>query len=447
MNNDLNNMAKRYKDEMMRLYHQSGASGKKQQSSGIMGMGSGMSGNAVNAQMSKSATDRMAVQAQDYAQANGCQTAMTGTAANMQRNAAGTPAANVPGASFYNSSGMNGDMSGQNVSNGNMNGSGNMNGNMDNIDGNMQVSGCSGGSVTVPINVPVECECRFPTAESIIDSINSGNALVEPLGGQGNMNRPALYNSNAAANGMNTMNTMNTMSDTANMANMTNMTRSAQTMPAADPVSVQSLSAQNMNAQNLSAQTLSNDLGSILSSFIINAFPTNVDYAANDQNENTREVLPDFALPADLPADAEGEIPQTRHFSPSVGWITITGDNSWGFFQAEVFDANGDPIQGALVIVRKLVNNSERLTRLLFTNRNGFTPTIALPAPLAINTGWNSTTPFSTYEITVRAQGYYTMRNIQIPMYAGSKIRQPIEMTRIYQNNRPIQPRSDDAVG
>ncbi|MDE6593727.1 MAG: carboxypeptidase-like regulatory domain-containing protein [Oscillospiraceae bacterium] len=421
MNNDLNNMAKRYKDEMMRLYHQSGASGKKQQSSGIMGMGSGMSGNAVNAQMSKSATDRMAVQAQDYAAANGGQ-----TASNMQRNAAGTPVPNVPGASFYNSSGMDQNMSAQNGSNGNM----------DNIDSNMQVTGCSGGSVTVPINVPVECECRFPTAESIIDSINSGNALVDPLAGQSNMNRPALYNSNAAANGMNTM---NTMTDTANMANMT---RSAQTMSAADPVSVQSLSAQNMNAQSLS-----NDLGSILSSFIINAFPTNVDYTANDQNENTREVLPDFALPADLPAEAEGEVPQTRHFSPSVGWITITGDNSWGFFQAEVFDANGDPIQGALVIVRKLVNNSERLTRLLFTNRNGFTPTIALPAPLSVNTGWNSTTPFSTYEITVRAQGYYTMRNIQIAMYAGSKIRQPIEMTRIYQNNRPIQPRSNDSVG
>ncbi len=422
MNNDLNNMAKRYKDEMMRLYHQSGASGKKQQSSGIMGMGSGMSGNAVNAQMSKSATDRMAVQAQDYAQANG-------TAANMQRNAAGTPVANVPGASFYNSSGMNGDMSGQNASNGNMG----------NIDSNMQVTGCSGGSVTVPINVPVECECRFPTAESIIDSINSGNALVEPLEGQNNMNRPALYNSNAAANGMNTV---NTMSDTANMTNMANMTRSAQSMSAADPVSAQSI-----NAQNLSAQDLSNDIGSILSSFIINAFPTNVDYTANDQNESAREILPDFALPADLPADAEGEVPQTRHFSPSVGWITITGDNSWGFFQAEVFDANGDPIQGALVIVRKLINNSERLTRLLFTNRNGFTPTVALPAPLSVNTGWNSTTPFSTYEITVRAQGYYTMRGIQIAMYAGSKIRQPIEMTRIYQNNRPIQPRSDGSVG
>ncbi len=420
-------MAKRYKDEMMRLYHQSGASGKKQQSSGIMGMGSGMSGNAVNAQMSKSATDRMAVQAQDYAEANGGQTTMTGTCSNMQRNAAGTPVPNVPGASFYNSSGMNQEMSGQNVSNDNMNGN-----NMENIDSSMQVTGCSGGSVTVPINVPVECECRFPTAESIIGSINSGNALVDPLAGQSNMNQPALYNSMPAANNMNTASTM-----TSNMANTANTARSAQTMSAANGISV----------QNLSAQDLSNDLGSILSSFIINAFPTNVDYTANDQNENTREVLPDFALPADLPAEAEGEVPQTRHFSPSVGWITITGDNSWGFFQAEVFDANGDPIQGALVIVRKLVNNSERLTRLLFTNRNGFTPTIALPAPLSVNTGWNSTTPFSTYDITVRAQGYYTMRNIQIAMYAGSKIRQPIEMTRIYQNNRPIQPRSDDSVG
>lgn len=420
-------MAQRYKDEMMRLYHQSGASRKMQQSSGIMGMGSGMSGNAVNAPMSRSATDRMAVQAQDYAAANGGQTAMTGSCSNMQRNAAGTPVPNVPGASFYNGSEMGQGMSGQNGSNDNMNSSGNMNGNMTNIDSNMQVNNCSGGSVTVPINVPVECECRFPTAESIIDSINSGNALVEPLMNNDNMQQPALYSSNSAANTM-AGTGMTDMTDTTGMANM-----------------ARSVSA--MSADPMSVQNVNDDLGSILSSFIINAFPSNVDYSANDREENTREVYPDFALPADLPADSDGEIPQTRHFSPSVGWITITGDNSWGFFQAEVFDQNGDPIQGALVIVRKIIKNSERLTRLLFTNRNGFTPTIALPAPLSITTGSNSTTPFSAYEITVRAQGYYTMRNIQIPIYAGSKIRQPIEMTRIFQNNRPIQPRTDNSVG
>lgn len=390
MNNDLNNMAKRYKDEMMRLYHQSGASGKKQQSSGIMGMGSGMSGNAVNAQMSKSATDRMAVQAQDYAAANGGQTAMTGTNGGMQaRDAAGTPVPGIPGASFYNT-GTNGST---------MNGQGGAN--------------CS-DSVSIPINVPVDCECRFPTAESIIGSINSGDALIQPLTGNEAMSRSA-YNSNLGA------------------ANTASMTNAAQAMSADD---------------NIEMQSANDDLGTILRSFIINAFPVNADYTTDNTGISAGEIYPDFALPADLPAEAEGEVPQTRHFSPSIGWITVTGDNSWGFFQAEVFNTNGDPIQGALVIVRKIVQNSERLTRFLFTNRNGFTPTIALPAPLSVNTGWNSTTPFSSYEITVRAQGYYTMRNIQIPIYAGSKIRQPIEMTRINQNISHIQPRSaDSSVG
>lgn len=409
MNNDLNNMAKRYKDEMMRLYHKSG------QKSGIMGMGAGMSGNVSNSQISQSAADRMEMQAEDFAQA---------AANSMQaRNAAGTPVPGVPGASFYGSgqgsdmscSGVNSGMSGNTQNNVAANVNGNAGGNMTmpgmgstQNNGNMQ-------SGSVSVNVPMECECRFPTAESIIGSMTGSTGMIQPRTAADPMGmsagaEPAAYSGDNAGISMQSAN-----------------------QPAAMPAADQSSDDSNSD-------------GSALRSFIINSFPTNPEYVSNDNGEATGEIFPDFAMPADLPAESSEAIPQTRHFFPSIGWITITGgDNGWGYLQVEVFNERGAAIQGASVVIKKRVNGIVRLMRFLSTNRNGLTPTIALPAPLVMTLTAQSVTPFSAYEITVRARGYYTMRNIEVPIYAGSKLTQPIEMRSIFPIN-PIQPR-DSSVG
>ncbi|MCM1578841.1 MAG: hypothetical protein NC078_08600 [Ruminococcus sp.] len=366
MNNDLNNMTKRYKDEMMRLYRQSGAA-KGQQSSGIMGMGAGMSGNTENSVISPSAANRMAVQAQDYAQANA-------------RNSSGTAVPGIPGASFYGGHhhGMHG---------------GNMQGNMS-------------GSVTA------ECQCRFPTAESII----GGMTPIEPRVDSGGAESSA-YGVNSGSGAEN--------------AAVQGRSLNSGAVPMSDSTAV-------------NTETSSDDGETALRSFIINAFPFDVDYSANDTGESTGEIYPDFALPADLAADARGEVPSTARFFPSVAWINLTGDNGWGFLQVEVFDQGDMPIQGAFVTVKKIVNNGGiGLMRFLYTNADGLTPTIALPAPLIMPLTAQSTTPFSGYSITVRARGFLTMRNIQVPIYAGSKLVQPVQMRSVYPNL--IQPRSDSA--
>ena len=111
--NELNNMAQRYKDEMMRLYKKSGASD-----------------NAVGTAGSQSFSapqERQQTQAQQNPQSMQTFPAQSGT-----RDMSGTPVPNVPNASFFGSANQN-----------------------------------SQGTV----NIPVSCECRFPTAESIINSI------------------------------------------------------------------------------------------------------------------------------------------------------------------------------------------------------------------------------------------------------------------------------------
>lgn len=425
MNNDLNNMAKRYKDEMMSLYRRSG------QKSGIMGMGAGMSGNASNSQMSQSANDRMEMQMQDFAEAAagraaGDQTNQTG----QTRDAAGTPVPGVPGASFYSNTGnmscgsgnnQTSDMTGSTTGNAQpMNPTGNVQPQpVTPAPGNTANSTCN-AAAPVNVNVPMECQCRFPTAESIIGSMgNPGNT--------GNMNNtvnPGSQIQPRIANNVMTAN-MDAPTAAAFSGNEPGIAALTADVPAADT----------------SAEA---DNGSGLRSIIINSFPATAEYVANDPGETTGEIYPDFAMPADIPAEASEDVPQTAHFFPSIGWITITGgDNAWGYLQVEVFDQRGNPIQGASVVVKKRVNGIVRLMRFLYTNWNGRTPTIALPAPAIMTLTAQSATPFSIYEITVRARGFFTIRNIQVPIYAGSKLSQPIEMRSIYPDTI-IQPRTTD---
>lgn len=391
--NDVNNMAKRYKEEMMRLYRksstaQSGAAAQKstsgsttrtvmatqtvQQShtSGIMGMGAGMSGSAVTAPLSSSAVDRMDIQAQDMAQSM----AMPQSSANAVHNCgsaardmAGTAVPNIPGASYYVPDGSQTGM---------------------NVVGN----GMQNTMQTMPMPVPVNCQCRFPAAGSIME-------------GMGVMRSGSGYTEQQAA----------------------------------DTVTGQADSGIAL-ANSDSAQD------TILRSIIINAFPENGEYSVSDSDMETREIFPDFALPADVPADEDG-VPSTARFIPSFGWISLTGDGAWGFLQVQVFNENDAPIQGALVTVRKSVSGLLGLTRLLYTNYNGLTSTIALPAPVLMTPTAQTTTPFSEYTISVRANGYYTIRNIKVPIYAGSKLLQPIEMRMIYDSPSQIQPRSGESIG
>lgn len=179
-----------------------------------------------------------------------------------------------------------------------------------------------------------------------------------------------------------------------------------------------------------------------LRSIVINMTPEEASYTMPSPADEASDIFPDFRIPADLPADSAAIVPDTRNFFISDLWISLTGDRGWGFFQAEVYTSGGEyPVPNAVVIVRRTNISGVSFARVLVTNQRGLTPTIALPAPNIMLPTTEGIRAFATYSITVVAQGYYTLRNVEVPIYAGSKFVQPIDMVPIA--STPIQPRSD----
>lgn len=348
--NDLNNMTQRYKEEMMRLY---------QQSASRQNGNSGSNMNSMNRSTSVSGGQQ--------------NTAAANSSADMQ----GTAAQNMNGTPYY-SSGNNNAYHGHHDHHGSHNG--------------------------MSVNVPVNCDCRFPSAESIINQMASTPATL-PL-------TPEDY-----ANGVNTVSGSNVSAATRSANNGGN---GADTDPSG-----------NVSPRGIMINTARN-VGT---------------YAVPSQSEDEREIMPDFSLPSDIPAESSEVTPSTRNFTPSLGWISLTGDNSWGFLQFEVFTGEqGYPVQGALVTIKKKLPGGTGLARILFTNRSGLTPTIALPAPsssLSLNPN-SGTRPFSEYTVTVRAAGYYSLTDINLPVFAGVKTVQPIDLIPLPSfGTTPIQPRTD----
>lgn len=113
-----------------------------------------------------------------------------------------------------------------------------------------------------------------------------------------------------------------------------------------------------------------------------------------------------------------------------------TGDaaelnTSSGFLQAEVSAANRAlPIKDASVIVSRRDGDKNELIALLTTDENGLTETIELPAPdIAYSESPDRTEkPFSDYQLAVYAQGFYTVPQLNVPVFPTVKSIQPVSM-------------------
>ncbi len=87
------------------------------------------------------------------------------------------------------------------------------------------------------------------------------------------------------------------------------------------------------------------------------------------------------------------------------------------------------PISGANVKVTKLTEGGEELIKVMQTNRSGKTEPLILPAPPSSN----SQTPdggvrFFNYNIRVDYPGYYTMENLNVPIFDGQTAIQPVAL-------------------
>ena len=79
------------------------------------------------------------------------------------------------------------------------------------------------------------------------------------------------------------------------------------------------------------------------------------------------------------------------------------------------------PISGALVTISEDCDGERRNFKAVTTNISGRTESIALSAPSALNSQapGPSYAAFSTYDVEVEKEGYYTASYLGVPIFAG----------------------------
>lgn len=115
----------------------------------------------------------------------------------------------------------------------------------------------------------------------------------------------------------------------------------------------------------------------------------------------------------------------------SVDMQSDTTKNSTGTLAVQVFVADrAIPVENANVIISKqLAGGGEQLIRILKTDASGITETVELPAPPESNSlAPGKSEKYFTYNIRVDRIGYYTVENMNVPVFAGTKSIQPVAL-------------------
>lgn len=88
------------------------------------------------------------------------------------------------------------------------------------------------------------------------------------------------------------------------------------------------------------------------------------------------------------------------------------------------------PLENALVLIRPYDDEESDILYSLRTDEDGMTKAVDLKAPpksISFIPGGDAK-PFSQYIITVKADGYYTVENIGVPIFDGITSIQNVEM-------------------
>ena len=138
------------------------------------------------------------------------------------------------------------------------------------------------------------------------------------------------------------------------------------------------------------------------------------------------EILPP---PTTLPTTPPQPAPTAPELDGEPGSI--------GYLQVQVATGRSAfPIEGAYVsITRPAKNGTEELQRLLYTGRDGNTAVVALPAANAeLSQQPGVKEPFTYYNIRVDYPGYFSVRNINVPLFGGITSIQPVELIPLPEN-------------
>lgn len=156
-----------------------------------------------------------------------------------------------------------------------------------------------------------------------------------------------------------------------------------------------------------------------------------------DTVPETEETAP----PAETVPPPQLEIDETSPEQPAIGWLQIITRSA----------GNARAISGVSVLVTNGTEQQLHLRHTAVTNESGETEKISLPVPAASLSLDSSETrkPYSTYDVSVYADGYYQQISEDVPVFAGTTSRQIFAMIPlpsylqespepiVYQNNEP----------
>lgn len=104
-----------------------------------------------------------------------------------------------------------------------------------------------------------------------------------------------------------------------------------------------------------------------------------------------------------------------------------------GYLRVFAFTAGGaEPIAGARVIVTRPEGATQTIYANLTTDRDGFTPVVALPTvDPALTLQPDVAQPYVTYAVRVTADGFQSVEHTNIPVYGDNYVTQPVALTPI----------------
>ena len=146
-------------------------------------------------------------------------------------------------------------------------------------------------------------------------------------------------------------------------------------------------------------------------------------------------------LPTETVPPPQLEVEKTPQEQPAIGWIQVITRSA----------GNARALAGVSVLVTNGTEEQVHLKHTAVTNESGETGKIPLPVPAAsLSLNCDETRkPYSTYDVSVYADGFYRQVSEAVPVFAGTTSRQIFHMislpsylqeppkTIVYQNTEP----------
>ncbi len=156
---------------------------------------------------------------------------------------------------------------------------------------------------------------------------------------------------------------------------------------------------------------------------------------------NYETVKPQLnALSAGMAArdDMEGNAVPYSMNNSNIDYKQLEDGKNVGYLVVEVTSANSAiPVKNATVIVTMRDGNGNNLINMLVTGINGATETIPLKSvPESLSESPQTrTAPYVTYQVNVYADGYYSVTEVDVPIFSTIKSIQPISLIPVAEFN------------